>query len=317
MATKIANDNISTLIGGVDKKFIDNNDFIDIIQWNLRWFNSKDESRVDKIKQILALINSDIFVFQEVALGSLDKICDWLNKNGHGSYDVFYGNTGGQQRVAVMWDTEWVRTKDDSRELFEKNQITIPSGKDVFPRQPLWSYFYCRSTKANTRGFDFQLVGLHLKSQMDQAKTGEDDLQRTLAAATLTNWLEKEANHYDADSLLLGDFNEPPNAAAWKSFRQLEENKKAKFLSINDSTQFSHLMYRNRNDVGSLLDLKIATSPLAKQMNTKTGGVIKWLTLQQLLESNAQASDVKKMITQIREEITDHLPVLTRFGKGK
>ena len=188
---KISNDHISELLGGIDKKYEDQDDFLDIVQWNLRWFNSMQNEREDKIVKVLRVLNSDIFVFQEIEEKSLDNIAKILSEEGLGSYKTAYGTTGGQQRVAVMWDMEWVRTKDEIKELFGKNSITTPSGKDVFPRLPLWSYFYCKSTISNKRGFDFQLVGLHLKSQLDRGGKGEDELQRTLSASKLSDWLTK------------------------------------------------------------------------------------------------------------------------------
>ena len=314
---QIPNDNISSLLGNINPKFIDNNDFMDVVQWNLRWFNSEEPDRVKKIEQVLSVLNSDIFVFQEIAEGSLDGIAKSLTDSGKGTYHVVYGKTGGQQRVAVMWDMEWVRTKDSTEELFGKNTVTTPSGKDVFPCLPLWNYFYCKSTISNKRGFDFQLVGLHLKSQLDKGGTGEDDLQRTLSSAKLADWLTKDANHYDADTILLGDWNEPPAAKAWEAMRRLEKDKKVLFEKINDPSNFSHLYYRNRNDVGSLLDLRVVTSPFAKQMNKKAGGTIHWVTLESLLAGDASAGEIKKIITEIKNEVTDHMPVLTRFGVSR
>ena len=311
--TEIANDNISVLLGAIDPKFNDTDDFLDIVQWNLRWFDGNEPEKVAKIEQVLSILNSDIFVFQEIAHGSLDGMAQSLKAAGKGNYQVAYGDTGGQQRVAIMWDMDWVRTKDDIRELFAKKEVTTPSGKDVFPRQPLWSYFYCKSTISNKRGIDFQLVGLHLKSQMDRGNTGEDDLQRTLSCAKLADWLVKDGNNYDADCILLGDWNEPPTAKAWGTMRDLEKNNIVKFEKINDPSDYSHLYYRNKNDVGSLLDLKIVTSDFATQMN-KTGGTIKWIALENLMASNASAAEIKKLIDSIKNDITDHLPVLTRFG---
>ena len=89
-----------------------------------------------------------------------------------------------------------------------------------------------------------------------------------------------------------------------------------KFSKINDSSNFSHLYYRNRNNVGSLLDLKVVTTQFAKEMN-KMGGPIHWIALDELLAKSSSAGEVKKVISQIREEITDHVPVLTRFGFKK
>jgi exonuclease III len=312
-----ANDNITKLIGKVLPQYHDTDDYIDIVQWNLRWFNSKEPKRVDAIYKVLAQLNSDIFVFQEVADGSVDGLAERLTKAGLGTYEAYYGSTGGQQRVAFMYDTEWVRRKDEVAELFGRDAVTTPRGKDVFPRLPLWGYFYCRSTRSNMRGFDFQLVGLHLKSQLDRGGLGEDELQRTLACGSLMNWLEKDADALDSDALLVGDWNEGPEAKAWASARLLEKRKRVKFSSINDASDFSHLYYRNRNDVGSRLDLRLATSELASQLNkaNTTDSAINWVTLDQLLGSTAQAKEVKALIKRIKDEVTDHLPVLTRFGR--
>ncbi|HVN58856.1 MAG TPA: endonuclease/exonuclease/phosphatase family protein [Bacteroidales bacterium] len=313
---KIQNDNISDLLGGIDPKYYDQDDFLDIVQWNLRWFNSLDKSREMAIREVLKVLNSDIFVFQEIEDKSLDSIASYLTEQGVGNYRTAYGTTGGQQRIALMWDIEWVRTKDDIRELFGRNQVLTASGTDVFPRLPLWSYFYCKSTKSNKRGFDFQLVGLHLKSQMDRSGKGEAQAQRLKSAESLSGWLENDAVKVDADTIMLGDWNEDPMAAAWQSFRDLERKKKALFSNINDSTHFSHLYYKNRSDVGSLLDLKVVTSPFATALN-KVGGAIHWINLDELLESNASAKKVKEYINTVRTEVTDHLPVLTRFTLNK
>lgn len=310
----IPNDNISKMIMDFNPEFIDTDDFLDIVQWNLRWFNDREKSRANKIEQVLSSLNSDVFVFQEVAEGSLDDIAKKLSDSGKGSYVVKYGLTGGQQRIAIMWDMEWIRAKDEVTELFGKRNVTTPSGKDVFPRLPLWGYFYCKSTISNKRGFDFQLVGLHLKSQMDRSGTGEAFLQRTLSASKLSDWLIRESNHFDSDTILLGDWNEPPYSKAWEAFDQLENEKRVKFKKINDATDFSHLYYKNRKEIGSLLDLKVVTSPFADEMNKKTQGVIHWLALEDLLSKDANVSAIKKVISEIKKEVTDHMPVLTRFG---
>lgn len=310
---RIENDNISRLIRNIDPQFIDCDDYLDIVQWNLRWFNQNDKIRSEKINMVLSALNSDIFVFQEVEEGSLDCIAKSLSNNKRGNYKVAYGTTGGQQRIAIMWDTDWIRTKDDTKELFGKGKVTTPSGKDVFPRLPLWSYFYCKSTGDNKRGIDFQLVGLHLKSQLDITKSGDDFLQRTLSASKLADWLVKEANQFDSETILLGDWNEAPTSKAWLAFNKLENDGLVKFSQINDSTDFSHLYYKNRQNFGSLLDLRVVTSPLAVQMN-KNIGTIHWITIEELLNQDSNASTINQIINDIKKEITDHMPVLTRFS---
>lgn len=317
--TTISNDNVSKMIGKILPNYQDNDDFIDIVQWNLRWFNSQEPKRENAIFKILSVLNSDIFVFQEVADGSLDNIAARLTKAGLGYYEVAYGTTGGQQRIAFMYDTEWVRRKDDVNELFGKKNVTTPSGKDVFPRLPLWSYFYCKSTVSHKRGFDFQLIGLHLKSMMDLQGNNEDELQRTLACAKLMDWLEKDGNSFDADSIMLGDWNEPPSAKAWASARALEKDKRVKFESINDNSDFSHLYYINKDHIASRLDLRLATTALAKNLNQDNlkRSTVRWVTLDNLIGADPSASEIRAYIKEIGKEVSDHMPVLTRFGKTK
>jgi hypothetical protein len=81
---------------------------------------------------------------------------------------VEYGTTGGDQRIAVMYDLDWIRAKDDIEELFGKGTIIAGDGKDAFPRLPLYAYF--TSLSVGGEPFDFQLAGLHLKSQRGGVK---------------------------------------------------------------------------------------------------------------------------------------------------
>lgn len=311
--TKIANDNISELLGNrIPDQYKDSDEFLDIISWNLRWFNSMEKKRADKIYQVIATLNADLFVFQEVEDESLDGIRDKLNEKGLGSYRTHYGKTGGNQRIAFMYDFNWVRAKDNLEELFGKKTVITPSGKDVFPRLPLWGYFYTRSISASLRGFDFQVAGLHLKSQLDKSGTGEDKLQRELAARRLATWLEHESIEHDSDSILIGDWNESPDKDTWDVFGMMENENKVAFRNINDPSDFSHLYYKNRINWGSRLDLAVVSSNMAIKMKGKPSPIL-WLSLEELIESDASAGQVKAIIKEIKDEVTDHLPVHNRF----
>ena len=176
----IANDNISkSLVGEIPDQYKDNNEFLDIISWNIRWFNDSDPKRVAKIVEILGSLNADMFIFQEIRHNSLDIVARRLMEKGAGDYKVVYGSTGGDQRIAIMYDFDWVKSKDDIQELFGKGNVRTTEGKDAFPRLPLWGYFAAKSIEPDKRGFDFQLAGVHLKSQM-AADAGF--FQRQLAA---------------------------------------------------------------------------------------------------------------------------------------
>lgn len=106
------------------------------------------------IFQILAALNADLFVFQEVAgpsadgryPGSLDDIAEALTASGAGNYAVYYTKAGGEQRVAMMYDRDWVRAKADVDELFPRSTYRTPDGKDAFAgRTPLYGYFTARA----------------------------------------------------------------------------------------------------------------------------------------------------------------------------
>lgn len=44
-----------------------------------------------------------------------------------------------------MWDRDWIRSKDDVRDLFQRGSYRAPNGKDAFAgRTPLYGYFAAR-----------------------------------------------------------------------------------------------------------------------------------------------------------------------------
>ncbi len=298
----------------VPKKYRGTDKFLDIVCWNICYFHNRDKARVQRVAGILEGLNADIIVLEEVMKGSLGDVVDILQNNGAGYYEVAYGETGGQQRVAFLWDLDWVRAKDEVHELFEKGQYQTADRKEVFPRLPLWSSFRCRpqTSKHKDSGkirppFDFQLLGLHLKSQM-----GGGGEQRKMAAETLSSWLVNEAPKVDADVIMMGDFNEPPNRDTWAPFHQLETDEKALFNGINKENEFSHLMYRNKNEIGSRLDLRVVSMAAADEIAQK-GGVVCWESLTKLLARHPKASVIQKYLHDLKESVSDHMPVVMRF----
>lgn len=299
LSMAIANDLVPVDYRGTDK-------FLDVICWNLCYFNDRDQARVKRVAGILDALNADIIVLEEVMDGSMAPVIKQLQEGNAGYYDAAYGTTGGQQRVAFLWDRDWVRAKDNIHELFEPGQFKTTDGKEVFPRLPLWSYFRCRA-QDNHAPFDFQLLGLHLKSQL-----GGGQSQRTTAAEKLSKWLTQDAPKLDADVVMMGDFNEPPSANTWAPFHKLENEHKAVFSGINKDNEFSHLMYRNKQDWGSRLDLKVVSVTAEKEIADK-GGVVCWKPLSQLIASHPKASVLKEYLNDLKTEISDHMPVYMRF----
>lgn len=292
----------------VPAKYKGTDQYLDVVTWNIRYFHDLDKQRVNRVVDILSALNADIIVLQEIRDQSLDAVAEKLTKDGAGNYEVNYGTTGGNQRVAVMHDLDWVRSKDDVRELFGKGQIKA-DGKDAFPRLPLLGIFTTVSPDATgaSQPFDFQLLGLHLKSQR-----GGGGGQRRKAAEALRNWLEHEAPAVDADVILVGDWNAPPDDAAWEPLQGLEQQGKAKFRSINDKTAISHLMYKNKQEIGSRLDLGAISMAAFDELH-KPPAPVHWKSLDKLLATNPKAKQIRNYIKQVREKISDHMPVVVRF----
>ena len=306
----VDNDNLSRAfddLGLIPQRLKGTDRFIDVVTWNLRWFHQREAVRVDRIAALLATLNADVIVLQEIADASLEPVIEELGKRKAGNYVSAYGTTGGQQRVAFLWDLDWIRAKDDVRELFGKGTILAEDGKDSFPRLPLWGYFVGLTQEPDATPFDFQIVGLHLKSQV-----GDGSPQRAAAADALAAWMRSAAPRVDGDSIMLGDFNKVPKAPEWDAFRRLEQEKLIHFETINDQSEISHLYYENKEHIGSRLDLIIMSS--SAKLNAKADpNVVRWTSLDNLLASSPDAKTIKAYIKEVGSTITDHMPAVTRF----
>jgi endonuclease/exonuclease/phosphatase family metal-dependent hydrolase len=294
-AKLIPNDNISAAINEyVPEELRGTDRFLDIVNWNIRYFNELDPARVRLITKIIGEINADILVLQEIAEGALDPVAAALNASGAGFYKTAYGHTGGTQRVAFMYDTEWVRTKAEFTELFAGEPNTLPgSTKRIFPRLPLHNLMHAFSPQGGN--FDFHLVGVHLKAFMGPADSGEQ--QRRSSAERLVKWSEDETE--DRDIIICGDFNKEPSAKEWEAFRRDEKAGRISFGKRNSETEGSHWFKGKR----SLIDLVIVSDSAEKVAKDPYSTVIPW---KQVFESTTLRND-------LIERISDHMPVVSRF----
>ena len=301
----ILNDNISRLLRSGDfvpKKFEGSDRFLDIISWNLRFFNDRDPKRVENIRIIMQELNADIFVLEEVEDGALDVIADMLTASGAGLYKTAYGTTGGDQRVAFLYDMEWVKASTDIEELFATEDLMVQVGdaeKVVFPRLPLSATF---TAFKEAEPFDFNLVGVHLKSQR-----GGGQEQRTAAANRLANWIQDEAT--DEDVIIAGDWNAPPERPEWEPLRQLEAKGDIKFISFNKTGNIIEPSFLSVDNRRSRLDLIVVSSSVPEADIQQTAAVVNWNVL---LEKGGSAQ-TKATLESLIENISDHLPVLARF----
>jgi len=281
-------------------------EYLDIITWNIRFFNDRDPERIRIIRQIFEELNADIFVLQEVAEGALDVIAEDLTQRGAGFYETVYGLTGGDIRIAFMYDTEWVRATMEPEELFVEDEPTVQVGrvkKLVFPRYPLHSTFTALSAPGSSQPpFDFHLVGVHLKSQRDSRRGHRSEEQRMAAAQYLTEWLQNGT--VDEDVIIAGDWNASPFQPEWEALRNLETDGQLRFANWNHDSEGSHLF---QGKPGSRLDFIVVTSQVegVEQLQDRST-VVSWNLL---LEQGVSDS----LREQLRSKVSDHLPVLTRF----
>ncbi len=297
LAAVAPNDNLSAHLNQYVPEALRGSDrFLDIINWNIRWFNPRDTVRLKRITQVFTELNADILVCQEIEAGALDPVADRLNASGAGFYKTAYGATGGDQRIALVYDTEWVRAKEDITELFHDEPPYLGNTrKRIFPRLPLHSTFVGRATEG---AFDFHLVGLHLKSQRDN---GGDDgtAQRRQSATRLTQWLTTELGD-EPDVILLGDWNAQPDEPEWQALRDAEAHGQVRFLAWNKEKEASHFF---QNGAGSRLDLVIVSDDAEKVAVDQGAHVIPWK------EAFASMAKLRGYI----DTLSDHLPVVSRF----
>lgn len=313
-------DNMSRAFTGmVPDAYKDTDQFLNIVQWNIEWFGArqstaKDKRRVEVVTKILESFNADLFVFQEIAgpspdgryPGVLDGIAETLSQRGAGDYVVYYTEAGGEQRVAMMWDRDFIRAKTNIKDLFPQGTHRTDSGKDAFAtRTPLYGYFEAKVGQAGR--FDFQALGVHLKAMAEGAP------QRLRSAQVLADWMTKAKTEIDADILILGDWNAPPDAAEWQAIRDLEG---VAFDKINDPSDFSYLWLENTtNKFVSRIDLAAISLASETPVPNIAAHPVKWTSIEDALAraSGLRDAEVKATLKDAKELVSDHLPTITQF----
>jgi endonuclease/exonuclease/phosphatase family metal-dependent hydrolase len=302
--TDIFRDMLTAEQRGTDK-------FLDIVTWNIKWFNVKNPDRIARIARIMAEINADIFVLQEIEEGAMEPIAQSLRSVGAGYYKTFYGSNGGDQRVTLMYDQQFARTTTNPANLFEDEKLTLPgTRKLVFPRFPVQAKFSVYATEKTGKQdekldpFDFELAGIHLKSQRTDRQGDDGTTQRAMAASRLANWMTDEVD--DEDVIVAGDWNAAASKQEFKPIRDLEATGKAHFESFNPSGEASHFFKNGRS---SRLDYIVISAAAKAAADSKTSSVLTWDAI-----SKAQTKNEKRnALNWIIDEVSDHLPVVARF----
>lgn len=330
------NDNLSEALADlVPDEYKGTDRFLDVVQWNIEWFGAqksvaKDAKRLSLVIDTLEALSADLFVFQEIAgptsdgryPGALDVVAEELTNRGAGHYVVHYTRAGGEQRVAMMWDRDWLRAKGDVEDLFPRGTHTFGNpAKDAFAgRTPLYAFFSARIPVDDVEAadpyaggpdkFEFQALGVHLKAM------GDGHPQRRHSAEVLSTWLKDDAPKVDADVVILGDFNAPPSdKKSWEPFHKLERAGHAAFQSINDESDFSYLWLANKgSQFVSRIDLSVVSLSAEAQAQALAQPIL-WKPIEETLAQagDLKAAEVRAVMREIKENLSDHLPCVSRF----
>ncbi len=326
--TETAPDRISRLLNAknlVPQRFRGTDEYLDVVAWNIRKFEAQDPGRVDAVSEVLAALNADVFVLTEIAsLEALDPIADALKSKRAGYYSAAVGESRSEQRVALLWDRDWIRAKSLPVEILgDQNDEVTEEGLErpqrTFPRLPLWGYFEALAADSANEGFTFELAGVHLKAQGPAPRNATVSKprwgipQRTSAAKKLAEWLMDGPQHYDSDLIVVGDWNAKPSAPEWASIRKLERDGEVAFSRVNRDDEVSHLARLNKSGpAGTRLDLVLVTSEAeANAVPDNVGAVVQWSAFDELPALSTEERSA--LARSIREVFSDHLPVVSRF----
>lgn len=185
---------------------------IDVGFWNIEWFNKYYRDKLDSVAQVILQMNLDVWAFEESSPEATEALVSHLSSKYHASFDSLASEPNAptsRQTTTVIWNTRtvrcepvewpeeidrWFRTHSDD---FGEIDFEAERGK-IFDRYP--GLFRVRS--AQTEGFDFLLVPLHLKAK------SEGSLRRRMASKILSRAVQKMIeNGEDGDWVLGGDYN--------------------------------------------------------------------------------------------------------------
>lgn len=264
---------------------------LDLVTWNIKFFDLKSVERIRLIGRVMREIAADIFVMQEIDAGAMKPVANFLNDIGAGSYTVEQGTTGGNQRVTILYDQNWVRATTNAIELF--SGTTTKDGKDAFPRLPLHMRMTVRNP-GTIDPFEFDLVGVHLKSQRGANRSMS---QREKAAQVIAGWITSPAIEGE-DVIIAGDWNASPENPEWNAIREL--GNKVCFENWNDGNEGSHLSSSGRS---TRLDMIVVSNAASQKGDSGKAEVINW---NEVLKK-------KTTLQKVIDEISDHRPVVSRF----
>ncbi|MDX0679879.1 hypothetical protein GOD41_30595 [Sinorhizobium medicae] len=187
---------------------------LDIGFWNIEWFNTRWEEKLDAVARVIVEMNLDVWVFVESGLEATQALAEHLTSQYRTKeWGVLASENASSERqiTTVMWNKGTVRVTSkawpaevhrwfqvDSRQFDELGLESI-HGK-VFDRYPA---LYEVETELRGKASKFNLVPIHLKAK------GEGSLRRQMAARLLSEAIAEVSKEpgFDTDWIIGGDAN--------------------------------------------------------------------------------------------------------------
>ncbi len=252
---------------------------LSLMTWNLEDYPLSSKTP-DQAASIVAQLRPDLIAVQEVADPTAFAALE--SKLPAGYQIVINDDPGAFLRVALVTQSQRV-TVSEVETLFKNDAY-------AFPRPPLKARVLAQGVGSGS--FDFVVVVVHLKAQLNQASQD----RRKDACIKLDAWLSAElAKGGEQDYVVIGDFNDelddPPQ---WNVFGPLlSKSSTYTFLTSAEvqAGKYTYLPFQ------SFLDHVLVTSDALVEYGAGSTNVL----------------ELEKSVTDYENGVSDHRPVLSVF----
>ena len=244
--------------------------------WNVEQFPKTTET-VARVTQHLQTLAPSIVAVQEIAseagFAELDAALT--------DYEGFLNDDPGAFiRVGLLYRSEHV-TVSEVETLFAQEWF-------AFPRPPLKA----RLTVATDPPFDFVIVVVHLKAQLD----AESEERRRQACRALSQWIDGQvANGEEKDFVVVGDFNDkltdPPEWNVFTPFLEAPDRFRFLTMPLAEAGDYTYIPFE------SFIDHILVTSDALGEYG----------------EGETAVLALEQREADYRAVISDHRPVIARF----
>ena len=276
-------------------------DDIDVAFWNVEWFATRYNEKVDAVARVIFNLNLDCWVLEESSPAATERLIEVLQTDFGLEFKMLAcepNATNNIQTCTVIWITatvdieqqdwgypieDWLQT--DSRD-FDDLGLEAIDGK-IFPRYPALFHVTTRNRPAGTK-FDFYLVPLHLKAMAEGSKRRK--MSSKIIAAAINKKMEQGA---DKDWVIGGDYNAELATGDFDAL--ISANFLAASAEDAEAGSFTYL----KNPHKSLIDHIFLSPNLATQFGSDDYFIIA-----------AERENPSDFI----QYISDHRPVLIRLS---